>query len=239
MRRPAPVPGVALLGVAGALAMGGLAVVLVVALAGAAVTWWLVVAGGFACASGLALGTGRRATVGVVLGLVALGALVIAAADDPARDRRAPVPPRERLAMIGGSKAGERPARRAPAADAAGREPRPAPAALVRSYYAALDAGEFEAAWARLGPAVRARFGGLEAWRAGYGSTLGHRVEDVRVDPGGVVRHVLVAADRTPCGGRTERRFAVSWRLERRGDNLVAAELTAVTVAGVDPAAAC
>jgi hypothetical protein len=48
---------------------------------------------------------------------------------------------------------------------------------------------------------------------------------------------VLVAADRSPCGRRTERRFAVSWRLAEARGGLRAADLSAVKLAGTDPAA--
>jgi hypothetical protein len=105
---------------------------------------------------------------------------------------------------------------------------------LVRSYYAAIDAGHFAAAWTRLSPAVRARFGGFAVWRDGYDTTLGQRVEAVEAD-GAQIRYVLVARDRTPCGGAVEQRFAVVWTMA--GGR--AASLHAVRLAGQDPAAAC
>jgi hypothetical protein len=114
--------------------------------------------------------------------------------------------------------------------------------ALVRSYYDALDSRRFGAAWGRLSPGVRAAFGGFASWRSGYVTTSGHRVEDVSVEREGgttLVRHVLVATDRTDCGGMTERRFAVEWRLAATGGDWRADGLTARKVAGDDPAVAC
>jgi hypothetical protein len=89
---------------------------------------------------------------------------------------------------------------------------------------------------------VRAAFGGFAAWRSGYATTSGHRVEEVTVEHHRgttVVRHVLVATDRTDCGGTTERRFAVKWRLVPTASGWRADGLTARKVAGDDPAVAC
>jgi hypothetical protein len=130
----------------------------------------------------------------------------------------------------------------APRADAAPRHEPPSRAIsptaraerLVRSYYAAIDAGHFAAAWARLSPAVRTRFGGFAVWRAGYTTTLDQRVEAVKFD-GPQIRHILVARDRTPCGGTVAQRFAVVWTMAHGR----AAALHAVRLAGQDPAAAC
>jgi ketosteroid isomerase-like protein len=105
---------------------------------------------------------------------------------------------------------------------------------LVRSYYAAIDAGDFAAAWGRLSPAVQAGFGGFAVWRGGYDTTLDQRVEAVETN-GAQIRHVLVARDRTPCGTTVEQRFAVVWTVaDGRASALHAAKL-----AGQDPAAAC
>jgi hypothetical protein len=231
---PRPVPLPAPLGVAAALAAGaGLALVVVVLGSGSVESGgigWAMAAGAFACASGLVLGTAGRALPAGALGVVAVASLVAAGAASAGDDgRRAEFPARAGLVAEPREAAG----RAAPAA----REPRtdaPSPARVVRAYYAALDRGDYARAWARLSPAVRASFGGFAAWRAGYGTTLGHRVTELAVD-GDRVRHVLVAVDRTPCGGSSERRFAVEWRLERR----TAVTLTARTLAGAAPSAAC
>jgi hypothetical protein len=111
----------------------------------------------------------------------------------------------------------------------------PSPTKIVRAYYAALDAGRFARAWARLTPAVQARFGGFDHWRAGYATTLDHIVDAVQTQPGGVVRLTLTATDRTPCGGTTTRQFAVTWQLHAGR----ATALSAAKLAGQDPAAAC
>jgi hypothetical protein len=99
-------------------------------------------------------------------------------------------------------------------------EPAPTvtPAAAVTSYYAALDDRSFATAWKRLSPAVRRAFGGFTSWKAGFATTLASRPQDIVATalPGGAfaVRHVLVARDRSACGGDpVERRFSVRWRL--------------------------
>jgi hypothetical protein len=87
---------------------------------------------------------------------------------------------------------------------------------LVRTFYAALDAHRFAAAWATLPPALHTSFGGFSHWRAGYRATLSSQPGQIRVTAtaagGLLVRHVLVATDRTRCGTRTQR-FAVRWQL--------------------------
>jgi hypothetical protein len=79
----------------------------------------------------------------------------------------------------------------------------------------------------------------FDAWRGGYSTTVSNRVEDLRVEADGAVRHVLAAVDRTPCGTTTERRFEVLWYLARDGRTFTATDLDAVQLAGVDPALAC
>jgi hypothetical protein len=68
---------------------------------------------------------------------------------------------------------------------------------------------------------------------------VSNRVEDVRVEPGGNVRHVLVTVDRTPCGGTIERRYEMLWYLERDDRTFTARDVVGVQLAGVDPALAC
>jgi hypothetical protein len=110
---------------------------------------------------------------------------------------------------------------------------------FVHRFYAALEAGRFGQAWERLGPAVRARERSFEAWRAGYATTLSERIEDLRVEAGGNVRHTLVAVDRTPCGGSTERRYEMLWYLDPDGRTFTARDVVGVQLAGLDPALAC
>jgi hypothetical protein len=253
MPRPAPVSHVtalqSLLGLVVALAVGGLLLFVVLAVSGAGAAWWAVLAGALACASGVVLGSTRYTPVAVGLGVAAAASLAIAIGSSGEPEPRAAFPARENLRPTTGERsrgideagrAETAPRRRRAAASDTPAVVAPAAAEdLVRSYYAALDAGDFEKAWGQLAPQVRTAFGGLEAWRDGYGSTLGHRIEDLTVDAGGVVRHVLVAFDRTPCGGRTERRFAVTWRLVPAGEGWQAAELSASKLAGEEPAAAC
>ena len=110
---------------------------------------------------------------------------------------------------------------------------RPAPAEFVRAYYAALDKRRFADAWKLLSPAVKARFGTFADWRAGYATTLASAPEGVRVSPvadgSAIVRNVLVARDRTKCGGTLEQRFAVTWKLVPAGSGWTVASLVAKT----------
>jgi hypothetical protein len=64
-------------------------------------------------------------------------------------------------------------------------------------------------------------------------------VDDVRLEPGGAVRHLLVTVVRTPCGTTTERRYEMLWYLDRSGRTFTARDLVGVQLAGVDPALAC
>ena len=230
--RPAPLPWVAALRALPAVVIavaGGAWLALVVGVAfgvdlssGAAV--WIGLAGACACVSGLMIGVGANVVGAAALAIAALAAAGLAAGtgtdSNPVRPAFAP---RADVAP---------PAR----SEARSAEPRSGATAgkLVRSYYAAIDAGDFAAAWARLAPAVQARFGGFTVWRGGYATTLDQRVVAVEVD-GAQINHVLVARDRTPCGGTVEQRFAVSWTMAEG----LASSLHAVRLAGQDPAAAC
>jgi hypothetical protein len=251
--RPAPLPWVAALRALPAVVIalaGGAWLALAVAVAfgvdlGSAAAVWIGVAGACACASGWMVGSAGHVPAAAVLAVAAIGAVVAAVQTDtnPARAARvivgADVAPEARIAAP--REAAPADARRAPRELSPRRTPRtasparPAPAGqLVRSYYAAIDGGHFAAAWARLSPAVQARFGGFAVWRGGYETTLDQRIEGVEVD-GEQVRYTLVARDRTPCGGAVEQRFAVVWTM---ADGHAAA-LHAVRLAGQDPAAAC
>ena len=115
------------------------------------------------------------------------------------------------------------------------------PATVVETYYRALDAGRFEAAWTMLSPAVRAAFGPFEAWRDGYSTTLSNSPRDIEVaSEGGVatIAHELVTEDRSSCGP-VERRFTVRWKLVATGDGWRAASLTAEKRSGPEPEDAC
>ena len=91
------------------------------------------------------------------------------------------------------------------------------PAATVRAYYRALDARRFDAAWRTLSPGVRASFGGMDAWRAGFATTRTSRPDGLQVAAAGdraTVQHALTATDATACGIAV-RRFALTWTLVR------------------------
>ena len=218
-------------GLLGALPAGAAVALAVVAAAGSDPAMWVAVAGGSACACGLVVGTTARIVPAVALAGVAAAALVLAI--DGYREA-APTKVRtyETRAMA------------APQAAPVRRVAKPAPPPLtkpqfVQRFYAALDAGRFAQAWERLGPAVQARSASFEAWRAGYATTLSQRVEDLRVEADGNVRHILVTVDRTPCGGTTERRYEMLWYLDQDGRTFTARDLVGVQLAGVDPALAC
>ena len=239
--RPAPLPWVAALRALPAVviaAVGGAWLALAVGVAfgvdlGSAAAVWVGVAGACACVSGVLIGAGGNVVGAAALAIAALGAVGLAAGTEtdsnpvrsafapPARADVAPKVPDTQVTPP------RRPAHRPISASARAEK-------LVRSYYAAIDAGDFAAAWARLSPAVQARFGGFAVWRAGYDTTLSQRVEAVEFD-GAQIRYVLAARDRTPCGGAVEQRFAVVWTLA--GGR--ASSLHAVRLAGQDPAAAC
>jgi hypothetical protein len=223
---PRPLPVLA------ALAGGAVLALAVVALAGGGgELMWVAIAGGTACACGLVVGSTARIVPAAALAVVAAGALVLASLG---ADRGVEVRPYVAAEDD------------APAARAAARTPRPAPPPapleppqFVRRFYAQLEAGRFEQAWKRLGPAVQARSASFEAWKATYATTLSQRVESVQVEPGETVRHVLVTVDRTPCGTTTERRYEMLWYLQRDGRTFTARDLIGVQLAGVAPALAC
>jgi hypothetical protein len=189
-----------------------------------------------ACVSGLVLGLGRRRAPAAALAVAAITALVIAptggdevraaprvlALQAPADSERlrgdAPDAARDNSAEPRDDSAAERAAGlRKPTSRFRG-DVSSEPDALVRAYYADLDARRYDVAWARLAPAVQRAFGGFEAWRDGYRSTLGHAVEDLTVEENAVT-HTLVAS----CGDASGQ-YAVSWRFERAKAVAVTAE---------------
>jgi hypothetical protein len=243
--RPAPLPWVAALRALPTVVIavvGGAWLALAVGAAfgvdlGSGAAVWIGLAGACACVSGVLIGSAGNVPAAAVLAVAAIAAVVLAVQTDsnPTRAARvivgADIAPETRTATPHREASPPQATpRRAP------REASPVVAAgkLVRSYYAAIDAGDFAAAWAKLTPAVQAGFGGFAVWRGGYDTTLDQGVEAVEVD-GDQIRHVLVARDRTPCGGTVEQRFAVVWTM---ADGR-ATSLHAVRLAGQDPAAAC
>lgn len=145
---------------------------------------------------------------------------------------------------------GEAPAAEEPAVPAAeepavpaGGEARSEAVEFVRAYYTALDGREFATAWSRLSPAVKARFGRFEKWRAGYATTLASTPEEITATPGAdgsmAITHVLAAKDKTKCGAPLERRFKVTWRLVRSGSKWTATALSATAIGAPAKRAAC
>ena len=215
---------------------------------------WVALAGGTACASGMLLGSTQRLLPALALAMIAAAALALAAAAaqrDAVEERPFPAATTGGDAGAGDDRArvttatAERVRATAATAMATGAraaatvapQPPPTPARFVRRHYADIAAGRFARAWDRLPPSARAE--GFEAWRAGYATTLSQRVEDVRPEPDGFVRHDLVTVDRTPCGTTTERRYEVLWRLSPTDGDFTATYLEAVQLAGLDPEFAC
>ena len=194
---------------------------------------WAAAAGAFACVSGLVVGTGGRRAPAAGFAVAAVAALVIAPTGGDevraaprvlAMKAPAEAEPAREAAPRGASPTGAESAE--PRADggnptgATTAEPEIPPetapetatetdaATLVRAYYADLDARRYTAAWKRLSPAVQQRFGDFATWRDGYGTTVGHAVEDLRADAA-TASHVLVAS----CGS-SGGRYRVSWRFD-------------------------
>ena len=132
------------------------------------------------------------------------------------------------------------PARAAPQEAAVTPPPQP-PETVVETFYRALDAGRFDAAWMILSPAVRSAFGGYERWRDGYATTLSNSPRDMEVAREGAVvtvAHELVTEDRSACGP-VRRRFQIRWRLVQSAGGWRAASLEGVKRSGSEPAEAC
>lgn len=128
-----------------------------------------------------------------------------------------------------------------PRREAAVTPPPQSPETVVTSYYRALDAGRFDAAWTVLTPAVRSTFGEFERWRDGYATTLSSSPRDMEVARDGAVAtiaHELVTEDRSSCGP-VRRRYAVRWKLVLAQDGWRAASLSGSKLAGPEPAEAC
>ena len=225
------------LGLLGALLAGAALTLAVMAAAGSDPAVWVAVAGAAACACGLVVGATARVLPAAALAGVAAAALVLSVGG---REVATPAPQVHALkapAMVEDAA----PATPQPRVEKPAPPPAPPLTApeFVHRFYAALDAGRFGQAWKRLGPAVQARSPSFETWRAGYATTLSQRVEDLRVEADGNVRHTLVTVDRTPCGGTTKRRYEMLWYLQRDGRTFTARDVVGVQLAGVEPALAC
>ena len=216
----------------GALFAGAGVTLALIAVVGGNLAVWAAVAGGCACACGLVVGSTSRVLPAALLAGVASAALVVSVGDE----RREPVEVRAYKAPVAATTATPRPE---PILDAKPAPPPLGKREFVRRFYAALDAGRYGRAWSRLGPAVRARSLSFDAWRAGYAATVDQRVENVKVESDGSVRHQLVIVARTPCGGTTERRYELLWYLDRDGRTFTARDVVSVQLAGADPALAC
>jgi hypothetical protein len=219
-----------------ALAAGAAVALAVMAAAGTDPALWVAVAGASACACGVIVGSTARVIPAVALAGVAAAALVLAV---DSREPASTVVVRAYSApSVVEREAAPPPAAVTPEAEKPAPPPLTAPQ-FVHRFYAALDAGRFAQAWERLGPVVQGRSVSFDAWRTGYATTLSQRVEDLRVEAGGNVRHTLVTVDRTPCGGTTERRYEMLWYLDRDGRTFTARDVVGVQLAGADPALAC
>ena len=222
-------------GMLGALLAGAALTLAVMAAAGSDPAVWVAVAGASACACGLVVGSTARVLPAAALAGVAATALVLAVSGSGEAAPRAEVWSYKAPAVV-------EPAPRSPRRRS--RHPR-------RRLRRLNDPSSSGGSTPRSRTAASGRPGGgsgrpsgrglraSRAWRAGYATTLSTHVEDLRIEADGNVRHVLVAVDRTPCGGTTERRYEVLWYLDRDGPTFTARDLDSVQLAGVDPALAC
>jgi hypothetical protein len=112
-------------------------------------------------------------------------------------------------------------------------------ASFVRHFYTQVAARDFASAWTRLPSAVRASSGSLDAWRAGYATTISSDPSDVSVDTSSAgtatVSLTLRATDLDACADKVRQRFAVRWTLRRGGDHWVADAVAAQKVSGRTP----
>jgi hypothetical protein len=158
-----------------------------------------------------------------------------------ARSTPTPAPERASAPPVLPPEADVPPEQKAPAPPQEAAVTPPPPATVVESFYRALDAGRFDAAWTILTPAVRSAFGGFERWRDGYATTLSNSPRDMEVAREGAVvtvAHELVTEDRSPCGP-VERSYRIRWRLVQTGAGWRAASLEGVKRSGPEPAEAC
>jgi hypothetical protein len=107
---------------------------------------------------------------------------------------------------------------------------------FVRHFYTQLAAQDFDSAWTRLPSNVRASAGSIDAWRAGYATTISSEPSDVSVDTfsegTATVSLTLRATDLDACADEIRQRFAVRWTLRRGGDRWVADAVVAQKVSG-------
>jgi hypothetical protein len=110
-----------------------------------------------------------------------------------------------------------------------------AAAAVVREFYAAVDAQRFSAAWQRLNADIQQQFGGLERWRAGYAHTRSTSLDSAvgtASDPTHATVEVrLHSLDMDACDRSITQRFAGTWTLRRMEGRWQATKL-AVTKTG-------
>jgi Protein of unknown function (DUF3761) len=102
----------------------------------------------------------------------------------------------------------------------------------LRRYYAALNRGAYEEAWAMLGPDEQAAFGGFAAWAGGYDHTV-HTdltITDARAlsDTGKQVELdvELASTDTDVCGEGVDQTFAGAWQLLRQNGTWVSSAVS-------------
>ena len=111
-----------------------------------------------------------------------------------------------------------------------------AAAAVVREFYAAVDAKRFSDAWGRFGPAIQQQLGGLATWQAGYAHTRSTRVDSVSgtaSDPTHATVEVrLHSVDEDACTRSVTQRFAGTWTLRRVAGRWQASKLAIAKTGG-------
>ena len=99
----------------------------------------------------------------------------------------------------------------------------------VRSYYAAINADRYAAAWSHFAPALRASQGGFDAWREGYANTSDTQLlslRTIKASSSRAIEEIELAADATDaCGEPVSQTFSGTWTLVNQGGSFVGSAL--------------
>jgi hypothetical protein len=111
--------------------------------------------------------------------------------------------------------------------------------AVVRHYYDAIDAQDYDTAWNRLSAALQSRLGGESRWMAGYQTTTSTILRGVRatsVSPtAGTVAVQLASEDLDACADDVRQRFAGALQLGRSSGRWQITDMSVQKVAGGTP----
>lgn len=111
----------------------------------------------------------------------------------------------------------------------------------VRTYYRAIDEGDFSGAWARLAPAVQAGFGGYAKWTGGFDTSVSTRVTSaVAIEATSSRADVSVrlkSVDVDACGSNVTQHFSGAWHLARTRRRWMAERIVMRKTSGATPVA--